>query len=393
MFQNKRHLHIAIIIILAIAIKLSLFAFATIHAPQSKIMPDSVDYIKLGETLASKGIFALQDERGVYKYEVSRTPGYPGFLAVFHNLMKVSLNGIVLLQIAMTLLAAFVVYKTALEIDTRIAFLSAAIILFDPPITIFSLLLLTETLFLLAISLFMFTFTLYLKHKKIAFLVLSSLTLAAATYVRPISYYLGLVAAIFIIYVNSRENFKKTLSHALIFVLIVYGLLGIWQVRNYMHFHEHTFSNIERSDLSSQGLFNSYARNKDPYTKGMTPLPYYISVSGRCLMSFMTRPGNLKYFQSDILTATGKVAAYPWMIFWMAGFMWGVIKVKRNIYLQAMLLVILYFVITSIGGVMWNVGERFRAPAMPFIAIVSAYGWLNILSFIKKRLIIAGNLY
>lgn len=377
----KQSRYIIFIITLAVLIKLSLFAFAAIHAPQGKIMPDSPYYLKLGEMLASRGILATQDGQGIYIYEMLRTPGYPLFLAIFHNLMKISLDGIVLLQIAMTLLAAFIIYKTALEIDKRIAFLSAVIILFDPPITIFSLLLLTETLFLLAVSLFMLTFMLYLKYKKISFLMLSALTLAAATYVRPISYYLGFVIAVFIIYVNGRENIKKALLHTLIFILIVYSLIGIWQVRNYVRFHEFTFSSIEGEDLAGQGLFKSYMRNKDPYTKGMAPLPYYVSVSTRCLMSLMTRPGNLKYFQSDILTGTGKVLAYPWMAFWVLGFIRGIIKTGRNIYLQMMLLTILYFIVVSIGGVMWCVGERFRIPMMPFIAIISAYGWM---SFLKK---------
>ena len=358
--------------------KLSLFVFAAATAPQSKIQPDSDSYIKTAAMLASRGVFGTQNEKGALSYENFRTPGYPVFLAILYGVMKIPLNGVILIQIAMTLLTAFIVYKAAMEIDRKIALLSAVIILFDPPVTIFSLMILTETLFLFLIALFMLCFTLYLKRKSMGYMVLAALSLALAAYVRPIGYYLGFVAATFIIYVNGLRGIKKALAHALVFTLIVYSLLGAWQARNYVRCDTFAFSSIERSNLDSMGLFKSYARNTDPYTKGMAPLPYYISVSTRCLMSIMTRPGNLKYFQSDILTAIGKILSYPWMIFWLTGFIWGVIKTRRNIYLQFMLFTALYFIAVSIGGAMWVVGERFRVPIMPFIAIISAYGWSSL---------------
>jgi hypothetical protein len=43
------------------------------------------------------------------------------------------------------------------------------------------------------------------------------------------------------------------------------------------------------------------------------------------------------------------------------------------------LFTILYFTIVSIAGGMWVVGERFRVPIMPFIAVISAYGWMSLL--------------
>ena len=376
--NNRHHLFFSLVII-ALIIKLSLFAFAAVHAPQGKLLPDSYGYLKLSTTLASTGAFATQNENGALSYETFRTPGYPLFLALFHGLMKIPLDGIVLLQVAVTLLTALIVYKTALEIAPKIAFLSAVIILFDPPITIFSLTILTESLFLLLISIFMFSFTRYLKNRTVGPIVFSAIILAIATYVRPVSYYLGFAIAFFIIYANRKEGLKRVFKHALIFILIVYSLLGIWQLRNYVRCHDLTFSSAGRENLSGKGLFKSYARNRDPYTKGMAPLPYYVNVSTRCAMSIMTRPGNLKYFKSDILTATGKALAYPWMVFWMIGFIWGIIKMKRNIYLQMTLFIILYFTAASIGALLWDVGERLRVPMMPFIAIISAYGWIRLL--------------
>ena len=374
--KNRHHLFFTIVVI-ALIIKLSLFAFAAIHAPQSKIQPDSDSYIKTSATLASKGVFALQDEKGAFVYDIVRTPGYPLFLALFNGVMKVPFNGIILIQIGMTLLTALIVYRAALEIDPKIALLSSVIILLDPPITIFSLMILTETLFMFLMALFILCFTLYLKRREAVFLLSSALLLAFATYVRPISYYLGFAVAVFIVYALRKDGLKKALSHALILLLIVYSLIGAWQFRNYARCESAAFSSLERSNLSGIGLIKSYGRNKDPFTKNASPVAYYTSVSVRCLMSLMTRPGNLKYLQSDLLTAVGKVLSYPWMILWMLGFIWGIIRMRRNIYYQFLLFAALYFIVISVVGAMWTAGERLRVPIMPFIAIISAYGWAS----------------
>ena len=374
----KNHNLFFSIVVIALIIKLSLFAFAAIHAPEGKLLPDSIGYLRLSDTIVSKGVFAARDEAGNLTYETFRTPGYPLFLAIFHGFGKIPLDGIVFLQIAMTLLTALITYKTALEIEPKIAFLSAAIILLDPPITIFSLTILTESLFLLLISLFMFNFVRYLKNRNLNSAIYSALTLALATYVRPVSYYLGFAIALFMIYASRNKGFKRALTNAAIFTLIVYSILGIWQVRNYIRRNDPAFSRAGKDNICSKGLFKSYSRNIDPYTKGMAPLPYYVNVSFRSLMSLMTRPGNLKYFKSDILTSVGKVLAYPWMVFWLAGLIWGIIKTRHSIYTQFMLLVIVYFVVTSIGALMWDVCERLRVPMMPFIAIISAYGWVSL---------------
>jgi hypothetical protein len=364
-------------VIIAVVIKLSLFVFAAMNAPQGKMLPDSYGYLNLSKILASEGVFASQDGNGRFIYETLRTPGYPLFLAAFHGLMKIPLDGVVLIQIAMTLLAAFITYKTAMIIEPKIAFLSAVIILYDPPITIFSLTILTESLFLLLISLFMFFFVLYMKSKKAGHLILSAFLLAVAAYVRPVAYYLGFGLFFFIFYLTRREAFKRVFTHALIFVLVVYGLLGVWQIRNHARCHNSVFTSVEKEN-SVKGLFKSYVRNTDPYTKGMAPIPYYANVSARCLMSLMTRPGNLKYFKSHTLTVIGKVLAYPWMAFWLVGFIWGIIKARDSIYMQFILFIIAYFIAASIFALMWDVSERLRVPMMPFIAIISAYGWVSL---------------
>ncbi len=291
----------------AIVIKISLFLFASTHAPQSKFLPDSSEYLKTAEMMISNGAFATTDTNGSLKYEFNRAPGYPFFLAVLHGLMGISLNGIIFIQIFLTILAAFVTYKTAIRIDPQLGFLSTGIVLSSIVVSVFSLMILTEALFLFLMTLFMFGFIQYLKKGDIRSLVMSSLMLVVATYVRPGSYFLGLVIVFFIVYANVPNNIKKTILHAIIFLVVVYGLLGIWQVRNYMIFGNATFSSIFQEDPVRVGLYKSYLRNVDPSTQGMGPIPYYINVTWRCFLSIMTRPGSFKYFHWHALTVFGKV--------------------------------------------------------------------------------------
>lgn len=363
------------IIAFALAIKIFLLAFAVISAPQSMFQNDSHDYLQTAEVLASRGIFATQDQDGSYRYEIYRTPGYPLFLAFFHDLLKIPLWGILLLQVILTLLTAFIVYRTALVIDQRIAFLSAVIILYDLPVTFFSLIILAETLFLFFISLFLYGFVIYLKNGKIGLLISLAIILAAATYIRPISYYLGIAAAALIIYANTGKGIKKIIIHTLVFLAVVYSAIGAWHYRNYLHFKQPVFSSVSSSDLARFGIFRSYARDKQAQEKKEPPVVYYIKAGTQYLMFLMTSPGTLKDLKSPPLRIAGKISGYFWVALWMLGFIVGLIKIKYNIYYKAILLFIIYFAAISVAGVTFLVEERFRVPMMPFIAIISAYGW------------------
>ncbi|MCX5695246.1 MAG: glycosyltransferase family 39 protein [Candidatus Omnitrophica bacterium] len=370
--KNKKLL-IAILTV-AVLIKFGLFTFATLRVPQSKFDGDSENYLNTASMLYSKAAFATQDSNGNLSPHVLRTPGYPVFLAITHNLMKIPLSGVLFLQVLLTILVAGIVYKTSLQIDSRIAFLSAIIILFDLPITVFSLKILTETLFLLLVSIFIYTFIRYLKTGKTGFILLSSWLLAMATYTRPISYFLGGATAIFIVYANVLKNFKRVFTQALIFLVIVYSLIGLWQIRNYRCCGEKFITTIARSNFHYYGLI------KEPQSK----LDYAYE-SWRSFLSLMTRPGTLKYFNSKPLAITAKVLAYPWMALWMVGFLVGVYKIRRNVYYQFLLLVILYFVGVSVFNLSSAVSERFRVPIVPCIAIISAYGWSNLLNGAFKK--------
>jgi len=373
-----------ILIILAIAFKVALFSFAVISCPESKLQIDSDIYLKTSRNLLSKGSFALSYSNGRPNYEKYRTPGYPLFLGTLNSKFKIPLNGVLAVQILLTMLSGFIVYKTAFLVDGKIAKLSMLIVLFDPPSSVFSLMILTESLFMLLMALFMYLFVKYIKYGKINLLCLSAVVLSASVYTKPIAYYLIVPVVMFLVYLCWEKGWRTVVKHVLVFVLIVCVLIGLWHYRNVKRFNDNRFSSISNATLQLEGLFGSYSRNKDPYTMGMKPVPYYISVTTRCFMSLMTRPVPFKYFKSDVLKVAGKVFCYPWIVFWIIGFIGGIAVSRKNIYIQFLLVVVLYFVVATVGGAMWGSGPRFRVPMVPFIAIVSAYGWSKISSLKNK---------
>lgn len=377
--RNKKYIFIAIVA--AVALKFALFSYILIQAPQSIIEIDSASYLDMASAITTY----FNDASEPLVCRNFRTPGYPFFLSVFHGMLKIPLKGIVFFQIILTILAAFISYKTAVNIDSRLGFLSALIILYDLPSTIYSLMVITESLFLFFISLFMFSFVLYLKDFRARILLLSALILAISVYIRPVSYFLGMAMVGFIFYANVFKHFRirRAAIHCLIFFITVYGITGLWQYRNYKRFKETKFSSIDNATVREYGILGSYARNKDEISRGMPPLPYYLNVTSRQLMSLMTRPGNMKYFNSKKLKVAGMVVGYPLMVFWLTGFLFGLTN-KRNLAFEFLTFVTLYFICISIAAITWGVSPRFRVPMMPFIAILSASGWLKIRGMINR---------
>jgi hypothetical protein len=360
----------------AILFKACLFVFAVSAASESKFLPDSSDYLQVKGALLSKGSFARIYPEGGLVYEFVRTPGYPLFLAFLNGILRVPLTGVVLIQVILTLITAWITFKSAADIGGPAA-LAGLIILLDPPVTAFSMILITETLFMFILSLFLLTFLLYLKKGECVLAVAAACLLVAATYVRPISYYLGWFIGGFILSVGFRKGIKRAFCHAAVFLLVSYALLGVWQIRNYSRFGDSSFSGVIARNYESFSVINGY-KNDDA---GMSKNEFRWKAPLRGFISFMTSPGSFKYFKSRALCIAGKTFGYPWMVFWLSGLIYGFLRIGRNKYYQFMALVILYFALVSVGGAGLLASERFRAVIMPFIAIISAYGW----SELKRR--------
>jgi len=364
------------ILLLAILFKLSIFIFGSTKVPGSIFDSDSNSYLVTAEMIYTQGIFAAKDANGKLAYESFRTPGYPIFLAVFHHALKLPLIWIVFIQLILVVLAGVLVYKTAVVIDSRLGLLAMAIVLFDPPTSVYSLKILTEALFLFMLALFFYVFTRYIKSTKTIPLLFSSLLLALTTYVRPVSYYLALFIAVFILYVGIPRNYKKAILHTVMFLAVAFSIVGIWQLRNYLRTGDRSFATVIDSNMRNHSLITEVEREKDEtlFSKGLD----YLGTGSSSFVNLMTLPGSLKYFNSKPFAILGKVIFYAWMGFWMIGFLIGCVTGRRNVYFQFLLWVMVYFIAVTVINISEAAGERFRIPMVPCIAIIASYGWLVI---------------
>jgi hypothetical protein len=373
--MKKNHLSFGLVTA-AIFLKIFLFVFITLNAPSAKFEPDSYEYLRTTSMLKEKGVFAYQDASGTVQSEVWRTPGYPLFIAGLHNGMGLPLDGVVFVQVLLTILAAWIVFKTALLIDEKTAFLSGLIVLFDPTISVISLRIMSEALYLFLLALFFLYFTQYLKSPKMKPLLLAALILVIATYVRPVSYYVGLMASFFIICSNAPGNRKAAVFHALVFLGVVYALLILWHIRNYMCCGETSFTTVVSANFNEKGLFDKHFVVKEASIAG------WLAAAGRFLFTgvysifkILLRPVSFRYFGSEFLRYAGCILSYPWTIFWFGGFLAGLSQLRSNIYFRFFLLIILYFSIIPVLNLGTVQEARYRIPIMPCFAIMAASGW------------------
>ena len=379
--ENKHKKLFIIILAAAILFKLSIFVFGVMRVPDSILDSDSDTYLATAKTIYTQGVFGYQNDNGGVRFDAFKTPGYPVFLAITHNAMKIPLNGVILIQLLLTVFAGIVTYRIATEIDYKLGFLSMAIALFDPPTSVFSLKIMTEALYVLLLFLFIYVFIRYLKSGRAGSIILSALLLAAATYVRPISYFLGMGAAIFMVYANIARNYKKTLIQAAVFLVVVYSFLGIWQIRNYQRVGTSSFAAVGDSNFKIHGLASKVEKSDNYLLQGIN----YAGCAGQSFVNLMTLPGSLKYYKSKPFAILGKAIFYPWMVFWLIGFLVGCVKIKRNIYYQFLIWVMLYFIAVTIINISNAGGERFRIPMVASIAVIAAYGWSAISDFWGRR--------
>ena len=383
MTQNRKFVWI---VAAAVAVKLFLFVFAELRAPGAKFQIDSARYIKSGMNLAEHGRFAssVSPEGAVYEYY--RLPGYPLFLGVLHKIFRLPFSVIVLIQVLLTLLAAYCVYRTALLVDPRMGFLSGLLILYDPPITVFSLLILTEALYLLLMALFAWGFVKYLRDRGTAAFFGAVVCLLLSIFVRPVGVYLILPVTGFVLAEGFlKKRFVKTVCLALAAFLILSAPVELWKGRNKKVYGRRVISSIDNATVNKYGLYRSYSRSDDPRVRETVPPVYYASIVLYSLSDLLIDPASLKYFGKGALRSAWRVFGYPWGAAWVIGFLTGLAVMPKNRYYWFFVMVSGYFILGTVWAVTTMVTPRFRVPVMPFAAVLTAYGWRWFWEEYKRR--------
>ena len=203
---------------------------------------DTASYLEPGRNLLLHGRFIT----GALP-EIDRTPGYPLFLALF------SLTGPATAALAQVILSAFTVLLVwrlarAVFAEERVALLAAWLFAFEPVAAIYSVRLLPETLFLALLLLSLERLAVFLRERNLWVLAQAGRWLAAATFVRPVSYYLPAALALGLFVVLARVPGLRWKAPAVL-LLSVLPWLAAWQARNHVETGFGGFSSIVARNL------------------------------------------------------------------------------------------------------------------------------------------------
>ena len=193
---------------------------------------DSWTYLRAAQSLINQASF-FSDATP----EIFRTPGYPiflvpGLLIGYPEVLSV------LIQCILSCLTVYLVFLTSREVfqKERIAFFGAVLYAFEPLSILYVAVMLTETLFAFFIMSFVYQFTIYIRTQEFWRLIGACLFLIGSIYVRPVSYYLPVLIATFIVVLSLgvKEHKGRLLRHAVVFAIVSITVVGSWQARNYV---------------------------------------------------------------------------------------------------------------------------------------------------------------
>jgi 4-amino-4-deoxy-L-arabinose transferase-like glycosyltransferase len=227
----------------AAGMRMALLASALVRSETGVIASgDTASYLEPGRNLLLHGRFVT----GILP-EIDRTPGYPLFLAV------ASLPGAAFAALAQVILSAFtvvLVWRLARAVfgGNRIALTAAWIFAFEPVSVVYSVRLLPETLFLTLLLLSLERLAVFLRDRRLRALSATGLWLAAATFVRPVSYYLPVALALGLIAVLARVPGLRWKAPALLLVSVL-PWLAAWQMRNWVETGFARFSSVVARNL------------------------------------------------------------------------------------------------------------------------------------------------
>ncbi|MBF0519918.1 MAG: glycosyltransferase family 39 protein [Nitrospirae bacterium] len=229
---------------------------------------DTPPYLTLARELLSSGSFT----NGLTP-EVFRTPAYPVFL--IPGLISGHVEIVTaLIQIVLSSLTVYLVFKTALIIfeDETAARAASLLYAFEQLSIVYSLILLTETLFTFTLMWFIFYVVKLLKTPSVRYAVAAGIFVAVCSYIRPVSLYLSTATAIFLgtyylFFLKTRMENKRLFINTILLILISLSLTGLWQLRN--------FKETGYSQFSSVSDFNLYFYHRVSIMSKNEKLPFY----------------------------------------------------------------------------------------------------------------------
>jgi hypothetical protein len=382
-------------------------------------------YFELAQNVLAGNGFSWSAE-APYAPNPLRTPGYIYILAGLIGTFGVTGAAIIQL-IASSLIPLFGMYIARSITNSRnISILTGVILAVDPTLALHSFQFYTDTVFLL-LFLPWFLFTLkYAQNPNIKTLVICAVLLGCAILVRPVVQYIPILIALCIVWQFGKNNWRKSLVHIGIYLLIVGTILSPWIVRNIVTFHSPglsaqtpfvLYTNLapaiksvadNTNFIETRDSFLTFAEykgdaitlaNGDVYKEKalriMLENPASTAfVMSKSLFTFFTNDGfhtllsQLGYKPGDFLPFL-IVMRLVWIFITLAGCIGACMYVFKNRTPWAIFTVILvaYFALTStIAG--FGTNPRYRLPADPIIISLAGIGIIYTREWIRQHNIV-----
>ncbi|CAA6802914.1 MAG: Unknown protein [uncultured Thiotrichaceae bacterium] len=227
-----------LILLLSITYRFSLLENIATQDITSVTEKDTVRYEKPALHFLEHGTFAI-NPTDIHTTTIHDQPGYALFIAANYYLFKQDKHQLLKVQIIVSALSILILSLAAFLLWSYKASLSAATIMaLDPLQTLYSHVMLTETLQIFFVSLIVLFAVLMLKNsnrsKNPIWALLFGLAIALATYVHAVNYYLVLPIVIGLMLFRKylQWDMMKLVKIVVLILLPVVILLSAWQIRN-----------------------------------------------------------------------------------------------------------------------------------------------------------------
>lgn len=435
--NRARHLvdtrYIVLGTLVLVAIRVAVLIYLTRNGPAALLGRDAHTYLEPARSLISSGSFTAADGQPV----ILRTPGYPLFLAPFVAIFgQGAPTAVALAQILLTVataILAFQLVKVLADGNGLAAVCAYMIVLVAPSVFMAGFYVETEIVFLALLTLAVLCIIKGWSAERPTFILLGFVILAIDTYVRPLGLYLPIVLGLVLLAAAARRRRWETVATVLAGCVLALGITTAWKLRNEHIFGVRTFTSVAglnmyeyigsavqaRSDgrgweavrREFHSRMQEYPGNEAQIAQREWQLGKAIVLSHpvaaaevgiKGLLTNLFDPGTggwanilgLRRAHSGVMYKYVSMrpwtfVAYLWsqeralMLFVMAGFVWigffwafvmiGVLSMRSRWTIPMALLVITaaYLLVMAAGP---QSEARFRAPAIPFLAVFAGLG-------------------
>jgi 4-amino-4-deoxy-L-arabinose transferase-like glycosyltransferase len=217
----------------------------TMMNPTGCVLPDSLEYLDLAETLRAKGRYTSQASADK---DLLRPPGYPVFLATIQMLAGSNSAPVTLVQLVLSsLISWFLLLIGHVLGRPRVGIVAAWLHALSPNVALWSLTIMTETLFSFLLTAAVLFWLIHLESSKLHWLVMAGVGLGLASLVRPIGAYLVPLVAILTLILHWREaGSRKAIGFSTILLLGGMAILIPWGMRNWRVHGQFALSTVTR---------------------------------------------------------------------------------------------------------------------------------------------------